>query len=413
MTHPTRAAIVLGLLAGATVLAGCTRKTPDPVKTTPPVVTVTTPVSRPVTDYEDFTGRIEPILMVELKAHVTGYLQNVYFKDGQDITIGKRLFDLDHRLPQAEYDRAAAALNKARTHKATAQLNFDREQGLRDKGSGSKEAYDKASGDLDEAEADIKSANAALELASTNLQFTRIAAPFDGRLSKRLVDPGALVKADETPLTTIVSLDYLYATFDVDERTVMKFRELIKKGEITSSREHARVVYIGTADHEDSFPLSGLITFTDNQIDANTGTLRVRAQILNPKVDRPPWYMLSPGQFIRVRLPIGNPRSSVLVPERALGTDQGQKFVFVVNDRDEVVRRNVRLGPQYGTMRVIEDNVLKPDDRVIVDGLLRVRQGTKVNPRPAEPGAAAETGVPPPEPAPWPPYPEPRWWLLW
>jgi RND family efflux transporter MFP subunit len=376
----------VALLAAVVALAGCARKTPDPVPPKTPVVKVTRPVVRMVSDYEDFTGRTEPVRIVELKARVTGYLQNVYFKDGQDITAGKPLFDIDRRTYQAAYDKAAAAVNKAREHFTTAKLNFEREQDLRDKGSGSREAYDKVAGDLAESRADIASAEAELELAATNLQFTRVAAPFDGRLSKRLLDPGNLVRADETPLTTIVALDTLYATFDVDERTVSRFRELIKKGEIKSSREQPRAVRIGTADDEEDFPLSGLITFTDNQIDANTGTLRVRAEVRNPKLDRPPWYMLSPGQFIRVRLPVGNPRPAVLVPERALGTDQGQKFVFVVNkvvnesgtSDDVVEQRNVRLGPQYGTMRAVEDSGLMETDRVIVDGLLRVRPKTKV-----------------------------------
>ena len=221
-------------------------------------------------------------------------------------------------------------------------------------------------------------------------------------MSKRLVDPGNLVKADETSLTTIVALDPIYAAFDVDERTVMWFRNLINKGELKSSREEPRFVQIGTAADEDRFPLTGQLVFTDNQIDPNTGTLRVRALLRNPRLTREPWYLLSPGQFIRVRLPIGNPRPGLLIPEKALGTDQGQKFVFVVNDRDEVERRNVRLGPQFGTLRVIEDNVLKPDDRVIVDGLLRVRPGTKVNPKPAEASKIAEPSVPPLEPAPVP-----------
>jgi membrane fusion protein, multidrug efflux system len=401
----SRTAATAALLGAAAVLAGCARKTPDPVKTAPPVVIVDKPVARLVTDYEDFTGRIEPVLEVTLKARVTGYLQGVYFRDGQDITEGKPLFDIDRRTYKAEADRAAAAVTKAQKHYYTASLNYDREKRLQDKGSGSKDAYDKAFGDLAEAEADIAYATAALELADTNLKFTRVSAPFDGRLSKRMVDPGNLVRADETPLTTIVALDTLYAAFDVDERTVMKFRELIRKGEIKSSREEPRFVRIGLADDEDgSFPLSGLLTFTDNQIDAGTGTLRARATIRNPRLDRPPWYMLSPGQFIRVRLPIGNPRSALLVPEKALGTDQGQKYLFVVNDKDEVERRNVRLGPQFGTLRVIEDKVLKPDDRVIVDGLLRVRPGTKVSPKPAEPSSLLDPAVPALELAP-PPRP--------
>jgi len=345
---------------------------------------VTTPVERRITDFEDFTGRTEPIRIVELKARVTGYLEHVYFKDGQDITEGKPLFSIDRRIYKAEFDKASSALTKAQKHFTTAEKNFQREEDLRKVGSGSKETYDKAVGDLAEAEADVGTATAALELAETNLAFTRVSAPFDGRLSKRLVDPGNLVKADETLLTTIVDLDTLYATFDVDERTVMRFRELIRRGEIKSSREEPRSVQIGLADDDEgNFPLSGLISFTDNAIDAGTGTLRVRALIRNPRLERPPWFLLSPGQFIRVRLPIGNPRPAMLVPEKSLGTDQGQKFLFVVNDRDEVERRNVRLGPQFGTFRVIEDHVLNPDERVIVDGLLRVRAGTKVNPKPA------------------------------
>ena len=382
---PLRFSLVVSLVCVAALLAGCARKPPEPAKTTPPVVTVTVPIERLVTDFEDFTGRTEAMHMVELKARVTGYLEHVHFTDGQDIAEGKPLFSIDRRVYKAEFDRATAALTKSQKHLATAQKNFQREEDLRKVGSGSKEAYDKAAGDLAEAEADVGSAVAALELAETNLAFTRISAPFDGRLSKRLVDPGNLVKADETALTTIVALDPLYATFDVDERTVMKIRDLIRRGEIKSSREEPRSVRIGLADDDEgAFPLSGLITFADNAIDAGTGTLRVRAVVRNPRLERPPWYLLSPGQFIRVRLPIGKPRSALLVPEKSLGTDQGQKYVFVVNDRNEVERRNVRLGPQFGAFRVIEDRVLKPGDRVIVDGLLRVRSGSKVNPKPAE-----------------------------
>jgi multidrug efflux system membrane fusion protein len=366
-------------------LAGCARRPPEPAKTNPPVVTVTMPIQRMVTDYEDFTGRTEPIRIVELKAHVTGYLEHIYFRDGQDIKEGKPLFSIDRRIHKAEFDRASSALAKSQRHFTTAEKNFKREEDLRKAGSGSKESYDKAYGDLAEAEADIGTATAALELAEANLAYTRISAPFDGRLSKRMVDPGNLVKADETALTTIVMLDQLYATFDVDERTVMRLRELIRKGEIRSSREEPRTVHIGLADDDEgAFPITGLISFTDNAIDAGTGTLRVRAIITNPRLERAPWNLLSPGQFIRVRLPIGVPRKALLIPEKALGTDQGQKFVFVVNDHDEVERRNVRLGPQFGLFRVIEEHVLRPGDRVIVDGLLRVRAGVKVNPKPAE-----------------------------
>lgn len=406
MTAPTclsvRFVAAMAVLSAAALLAGCSRKTPDPVKTPPPVVTVANPVASLVTNYEDFTGRMEAYKVVELKSRVTGHLEAVYFKDGQDITEGKLLFLIDRRVYKAEYDRALAALTKAEQHYKTAEKNFIREDNLRKTGTGSKEAFDKAAGELAEAEADIGSATAALELAEANLNFTRIAAPFDGRLSKRLVDPGNLVKADETPLTTIVALDPIYAAFDVDERTVMWFRNMINKGEIKSSREEPRYVQIGLAGDEDRFPLTGQIIFTDNQIDPNTGTLRVRALLRNPRLPREPWYLLSPGQFIRVRLPIGNPRSALLVPEKAIGTDQGQKFLYLVNEKDEVERRNVRVGQQYGPLRVIEDQVLKPSDRIIMEGLLRVRPGVKVNPKPAEPITPPENMVLLPESAPMP-----------
>lgn len=403
MTTP-RLPAALGLLALAAALAGCARKTPDPAPPKAQVVTVTGPVVRTVTDYEDFTGRTEPYKIVELRSRVTGYLETVHFKDGDDVVAGEPLFDIDRRTYKAEYDKAVAALRKAEKHYKTMELNLERAR----KGIGvtSKADLDLAEGASNEAEADIAAAAATLELAETNLNFCRISAPFAGRLSLRRADPGNLVKADETPLTTLVALDPIYVAFDVDERTVLRLRDLIRKGEIRSSRETTRFVQIGLASDEDLFPLSGQIVFRDNQIDAGTGTLRIRALLRNPEIERQPRYMLSPGQFVRVRLPVGNPREATLVPERALGSDQGQRFVFVVNDRNEVERRNVRPGPQYGTLRVVEDGVLKSTDRVIVEGLLRVRPGAKVDPRPAEasrlPPDPAPALAPRPEPAPMP-----------
>ncbi|HEY1192116.1 MAG TPA: efflux RND transporter periplasmic adaptor subunit, partial [Gemmata sp.] len=235
-----------------------------------------------------------------------------------------------------------------------------------------------------EAAAEANSVRAAGDLAATNLRYCHIRAPFNGRLSKRFVDEDNLIKADETALTTIVQLDYVYATFDVDERTVTRIRKLIDKGEVKSSRTQPLQVRIALADDpEGQFPLSGQVVFTDNQIDAGTGTLRVRATILNPRLSYAPWYLLSPGQFVRVRLPIGQPREAVLIPEKAIGTDQGQKFVYVVNEKKEVERRNVRVGQQYGQLRAIENGTVKAGDRLIVDGMLRVRPGAEVNPKPA------------------------------
>ncbi len=380
-----------------TALGGCARKPVTPAPTPPPIVTVAHPQKHRITDYEDFTGRTEPYRIVEIRSRVTGYLQRVYFEDGQDVEGGTLLFQIDPSIYKAEYDKAVAAVLKAERHLETMKLNYERAKSAYERTAIGKEAFDQAAGELAEAEADLAAAVAARELAATQLAFTRIMAPFAGRLSRRMVDPGNLVRADDTVLTTLVALDRLYATFDVDERTVIRFRNMIAKGEYTSSRERPRPVYLGLATDEDTFPLVGRIVFTDNQIDAGTGTLRIRALLDNPRLPRPPWFMLSPGQFIRVRLPIGPPREAVLIPEKAIGTDQGQKYVLVVNERAEVQRRNVRLGSRFGAWRVIEDNTLQPEDRVIVEGLLRVRPGVVVQPKPAELPPLPHFFLPPPE----------------
>ncbi len=378
MRHTPFVALLFVALAG---LAGCARKPPEPVKTLPPTVIVDRPVAQPISDYEDFAGRTEPFKMVELKSRVTGYLKKIHFKDGEDIKSGAPLFEVDDRPFRAELARANAARTKADKHLKTASADYVRIKAQYDKGVSEQALMDKAIGDKAEAEADVEAATAAVELAATNLEFCRINAPFDGRLSKRMVDEENLVKADETMLTSIVRLDKLYATFDVDERTVIRVRRLIQAGGATSSREQPLEVKLALAD-DDDFPLTGTMVFTDNQIDAGTGTLRARAEVTNPKLSRAPWYLLSPGQFVRVRVPIGPPRTAVLVPERAVGSDQGQRFVYVVNEKNIVERRNVRAGQLYGALRVVEDAAVAPTDRVIVDGLLRVRPGIEVNPKP-------------------------------
>jgi RND family efflux transporter MFP subunit len=380
----------------ASVLSGgCARQPVEPAPTPPPVVTVTHPQVHQLTDYEDFTGRTEPYRLVEIRARVTGYLERVYFQDGQDVVAGAPLFQIDPSVYKAEYDRAAAALQKAERHLETMRLNYERAKFGYEHNTIGKEAYDQAVGELAEAEADVAAARAAKELAATNLAFTRITAPFAGRLSRRLVDPGNLVRADDTLLTTLVALDRLYASFDVDERTVLRYRTMIARGELRSSQEQPLAAYIGLAGDEERFPLVGQVVFTDNQIDTGTGTLRVRAVLDNPRINRPPWYLLLPGQFIRIRLPIGPVRAAIVVPEKAIGTDQGQKYLFVVNGNNEVQRRNVRLGSRYGAYRVIEDQAVSPQERIIVEGLLRVRPGIVVNTKPAELPPLPEFFLPP------------------
>ncbi len=379
-----RLACAVGFLAFAVSLTGCARKPPEPVKTLPPVVLVALPVKQKVTDYEDFAGRTEAYKYVELKSRVTGYLKKIHFKDGQNVEEGQLLFEIDSRIYRAQLDQAKAALAKSETRLNTVTENHDRVEKLYKQGVEGKEKYDLVVGEKAEAEKDVSSALAAVQLAATNLRYCQIKAPFDGRLSKRFKDEENLIKADEDILTSIVQLNYVYATLDIDERTVTRVRKLIEKGEVTSSREQPLVVKIALAD-DDSFTLEGLVVFVDNQLDVGTGTLRMRAEILNPRIPKEPWYMLSPGQFVRVRVPIGPARDAILVPEKAIGSDQGQKFVYVVTNENTVERRNIRVGQQYGQLRVVENDAVKTGDRVIVEGLLRVRPGAEVNPKPAPP----------------------------
>jgi multidrug efflux system membrane fusion protein len=391
-----RSVAPVALLAAAVALCGCARKPPEPAPITPPFVKVTHPRYQDVSDFEDFAGRTESVKVVELKSQVTGYLKKIYFEDGQDIKAGEPLFDIDDRIYKAELATANAALRSAQARREKAVADEARAREGFKTGVNAQADLDQAISDRGVAEADIGTAKAAIDKASVNLQFCRIAAPFDGRLSKRGIDPENLVEANKTSLTTIVRLDEVYATFDIDERTVMRVRRLIFKGEATSSRTQPLQVQLALAD-DDDFSLTGTVIFTDNQIDAGTGTLRARAIIQNPRLHTAPWYLLSPGQFVRVRVPIGPTRKAVVVPEKAIGSDQGTRYVFVVaasegvdengkpKTRYKVERRNLRVGQLYGQWRVVEDGGLAPTDTIIYEGLLRVRQGGQVDPKEVDP----------------------------
>jgi RND family efflux transporter MFP subunit len=212
--------------------------------------------------------------------------------------------------------------------------------------------------------------------------------PVAGRLSRRLVDPGNLVQADTTLLTTLVTLDPMYVYFDIDERTMLRLRRLLQEGKLKSRQEGAEYeIQVGLSDEED-FPHTGLINFSDNKLDVATGTLRVRGSIPNP-----PPRVLSPGMFARVRLPIGSSRKAILIPEQAVGTDQGRKYLYVITPQNEIDYRPIKVGPLERGMRVV-DSGLNLGERVVVVGQQRVKPGAKVIAKPvgdpqAEPAPAA------------------------
>ena len=356
------------------LVAGCEKKAIQPAATKPPDVVVDHPVVRDVQDSEEFPGRTEPVKTVEIRAQVTGALEAVHFKDGAEVAAGQKLFTIDGRVFRAELEKAAASVTQMKARLDRFAKDYVRLKGLKDSGVGSIEEFDRIVGDKAEAEAAVKVAEASVQLARTNLEYCTISAPFAGRVSRRNVDPGNLIKANETPLTTIVALDPIYAYFEVDERTLLRLRRIVTK--FPSSQLHSTTIGIALAD-ETGFPRTGTVDFMDNQLNPGTGTLRVRAVVENKS------QLLAPGLFCRLRLPVGPPHRAVLVPDEAVGSDQGQKYVFVVNEKDEVVFRPVQLGFLVDRMRVI-DAGLSATDRIIVKGLQRVRPGIKVTPKSME-----------------------------
>jgi RND family efflux transporter MFP subunit len=368
--------VLLGLVLG---LAGCTGAPSGVPEAAPIPVTVSRPIERYVTDYADFTARTAAVDAVELRARVWGYLDKVNFKEGALVKKGDVLFELDPRPYQATYD-----LDKARVAQNEASLKLAQQNNTRAETLNSAKPPGIAQAELDQYRSQLAQAVAALnqskanlETARLNLDWTKVTAPVSGRASRYVVTVGNLIQAGDqgggTLLTTIVSVDPMYAYFDVDERTVLQVRQLIREGKAKSARESEWPVSLGLATQQ-GFPHQGTINFVDNQVNPKTGTLRVRGVF--PNKDE----ALSPGFFARVRVPIGQPHKALLVSERALDTDQGQKILYVVNDKNTVVSRPVRLGALHDGLREIAAGV-KPGERVIVNGLQQVGPGVTVEPK--------------------------------
>jgi RND family efflux transporter MFP subunit len=370
-----------GLLSCLAV-AGCVRSQATPPPPPLPEVKVSLPTSREVTDYEDFPGRLEAVNAVDLRARVTGYLDKVKFKEGAFVAKGDVLFEIDDRTYQAELARADGNVVQNEGNLKRLDYEYDRAALLLPRGAIGREEYDKAAGDRTMAVGALAVAKANLVLAKQNVSWTKVKAPLSGKISRRYLDPGNLVKADDTVLTSIVSLDPIYAYFDLDERTTLRLQKLIRDGKLSWSLDGKLPVLLGLAD-EEGYPLKGAIDFADNKVDADTGTWRLRALVHNADLG------LAPGYFVRVRLPIGIPHRAILVSEQALGTDQGQKFVYVVEKMaakvidgksvpvGEVAYRRVKVGRLHDGLRVISEG-LKADERVIVSGLQRARPGATV-----------------------------------
>ena len=379
--------IVLPMLS----ICGCEEQ--KAVELPPPVVTVTQAVQKKIQDWDEYTGRLAPMGTVDVRPRVSGYITEVKFVDGDLVKKGQPLFIIDPRPYQADYDQARAEVAKADAALKLAGSDFERARQLREKGVTAAGDFDQRSATYQQATGAAQSARGALEAAKLNLEFCTVTSPIDGRASLANVTAGNLVSADgKDPLTTIVSTNPVYAYADVDERSLLRYvRYYLDKKKGPEDADEVKVPIQLSLQDESDFSHTGYIDFIDNRVDPTTGTIRLRGVFDFEN------GLLGPGLFVRVRIPSGEPYEAVLVPQRSVGSDQGQKYVVLVQKEDTAEIRPVELGTLSGGMQVIKSGV-KAGDTVVVDGLLKVRPGQKVDPKPiseteapavAEPAAAA------------------------
>ena len=365
-------AILLGAL---TLLAGGCGPSAAQQKPAPPAVTVATVEQQELVEWDEFTGRTEPVEMVEVRPRVSGHIQEVRFQSGELVKKGAVLFVIDPRWHQAEFDRRQAEYEQARVHRENAEREAKRTGQLLANRAISTEDAEAREARFQEAKAALLAAEAARESAKLDLDFTEVRAPIDGRVSRALVTAGNYINGvagAATVLTTIVTVDPIYVYADVDENSLLKFNALFHDRK-TSARTEDRVpIELQLAD-EEGFPQRGYIESFDNRLDPNTGSILLRAVFPNPD------GRIVPGLFARIRVPLSERHAALLVEERAVGTDQGQKFVLALSATNTVEYRPVKLGPGVNGKRIVRAG-LKPGEQVVVNGLQRVRPGMPVTP---------------------------------
>lgn len=341
-----------------------------------PEVMVAQVLSQKITDWDEYTGRFQAIDTVEVRPRVSGYIDQVQFREGQPVKKGETLIVIDPRPYQADFDRAKAGLALAKAQRELATLEAERVHRLKDSGAVSQEEFDERLSALHQQEASVAGAQAEYDAAALNLSFTKVTAPIDGQASRAEVTRGNLVTGGNnggTLLTTIVSTDPMYVYFDGDEHAYLRYNQLARAGERPSSRTFANPVRVGLAN-EEGFPHEGYMDFVDNQLNVRTGTIRGRAVLDNKD------GLFTPGMFARVQLLGTAEREAILIEERAIGTDQTQNFVLVVAADNKVEYRPVQLGRSIRGLRIVNKG-LKAGDVIVVNGLQRVRPGTPVTPK--------------------------------
>jgi RND family efflux transporter MFP subunit len=376
------------LLILALALAACGEGAPKQAAPPPPEVTVAKPTKQTVTDYDEYVGRFVSVDMVEIRARVSGYLDKIGFQDGQIVKQGDQLFTIDKRPFETTVAQTRAQLAQARANLAFADADLARgSQLVRDK-TITEQTFDQRTQAKRVAEASVAAQEAAVRQAELDLQFTELKAPVGGRIGDRRVSPGNLVTGgtggNTTLLATIVSIDPMRFEFTFDEASYLRYERLANAGPDESKRGKGVKVSLRLIDESD-FAHEGTVDFVDNVIDRASGTIRGRAQISNPK------GLFTPGMFARVRVPGSLPYDALLLPDAAIASEQVRKYVMVVDADNTARQKYVTLGQLVGDQRVIKDG-LSADDRVVVNGLARIRPNIKVAPK--EQGAAPAAPAP-------------------
>jgi RND family efflux transporter MFP subunit len=369
------------LLLGVAILAGCARKPPP---APPPLVTVATPLRMNVIDWDDFVGQFVAVDSVDIRPRVSGYLVSVGFKDGDYVRQGQRLFTIDARPYQAALDQAKAQEDRAQAALINAKAQAARGQTLLAARAISQQAYDALVAAQGQAAADLAAAQATVRANALTLSFTDVTAPISGRISDRRVAPGNLVTADTTILTNIVNLDPIRFAFTGSEALYLKYQRENAAGTRASSRRAPNPVEIRLQD-EPTYRWKGHMDFVDNAMDTGSGTIRGRAVVPNPD------HFLTPGMFGHMRLLASGAYPALLIPDRAMATDQERQVVYVVDAAGVAHMRAVDPGPLTDGLRVVRSG-LDPNDRVIIDGVQRAQAGKPVR---AVVGHFAATSPPP------------------
>ncbi|MCW4455383.1 efflux RND transporter periplasmic adaptor subunit [Flavobacterium sp. MXW15] len=361
-------ALALGTLSllAAAVAAGCSNSAAETAAPPPPSVSVAPVLHKEVSQWDEFSGRVEAVETVQLRPRVSGYIDKVNYVEGQEVKKGDVLFTIDSRSYRAELAQAQAQLARARTQAELGRSEAARARKLADQQVISTESWEQRRAAAEQAQAELQAAQAAVDAARLNLEFTQVRAPIDGRAGRAQVTAGNLVTAGDgaSVLTTLVSLDKVHVYFDADEATFLRYAQMERNGERPSERDASLPVQVGLVG-EDGYPHAGQVDFLDNQVTRSTGTIHVRALLDNRE------RRFTPGLFARVRL-LGSGRfEALLIDDKSVLTDQDRKYVYIIDKDGKAQRRDVQLGRSAEGLRIVEQG-LEPGDKVIVDGVQKV-----------------------------------------